>query len=308
MELQPKENWELIPDDRLIVEALKNFQTPEQIEALEAEMLECANSPIMTKHHFGAGVYSREIFMPKGTIAIGHAHTEECLNIVISGSVSVLIEGEIKRVTGPCTFTSAPFSRKVGYVHEDIIWITVHPIGTRSIDKIEAQLFAKSESFKKFEERVGSTAIALASMNADDCFDDRFDYLEVLKEAGLTQQDVDVKCLSEEDMVDMPEDWSAFTHVGTSRIHKNGVMCGPFHFTAGEMIGPARIGDRRTNLGRYTNHSRHPNCYPSVINGDIYLIAKKPINPDSEITIDYREALIASAKADQHLNQLSHTK
>jgi len=63
----------------------------------------------------------------------------------------------------------------------------------------------------------------------------------------------------------------------------------------GEILAPARLGDKRTPIGRYTNHSHKPNAKMEFYNGDIYLVATTGISGcqggrlGDEITTDYRD-------------------
>jgi len=63
----------------------------------------------------------------------------------------------------------------------------------------------------------------------------------------------------------------------------------------GELICPARVSGRRTQAGRYTNHSATPNATMILLdNGDLNLVALADIATDQEITIDYRRSLALS--------------
>jgi len=46
-------------------------------------------------------------------------------------------------------------------------------------------------------------------------------------------------------------------------------------------------GKQRDNLARYVNHSCKPNAYAEVIDDEIWIIAKRRIREDEEITFDY---------------------
>ena len=62
-----------------------------------------------------------------------------------------------------------------------------------------------------------------------------------------------------------------------------------------ELICPARLSGRRTQAGRYTNHSATPNATMILLdNGDLNLVALADINAGQEITIDYRRSLALS--------------
>ena len=46
-------------------------------------------------------------------------------------------------------------------------------------------------------------------------------------------------------------------------------------------------GTSRRNMGRYANHSCHPNAESDVVKGKVILRARKKIKPGEEITYDY---------------------
>ena len=64
---------------------------------------------------------------------------------------------------------------------------------------------------------------------------------------------------------------------------------------AGDLICPARLLNRRTQAGRYTNHSATPNATMTLLdNGDLNLLALIDTDAGQEITIDYRRSLALS--------------
>lgn len=127
-------------------------KTPEEMRAsilkLEAAMMAMPEHQIeiKTTHHFAPGVYMREIFIPKGTTLTGKIHKTEHLNILSRGDISVWTEDGMKRVTASTVIKSQPGIKRVGYAHDDSVWITVHPNVSEEtdVDKIEDMLIAKS--------------------------------------------------------------------------------------------------------------------------------------------------------------------
>ncbi|MGB1226466.1 MAG: hypothetical protein ACPG9K_01130 [Poseidonibacter sp.] len=87
-------------------------------------------------HSFSDGIYAREIFMPKGSLIIGHVHNTTHLNIVSTGSALVSIDGEIQRITAPYTFESESGCRKILYIEEDMFWTTIHKTDDRDLDSL----------------------------------------------------------------------------------------------------------------------------------------------------------------------------
>lgn len=141
------------PDDRLEA-MIAWFDTPEKIEALEAEMLKYEQADMPVKHYFSSGVCLREITMRRGIFAIGGSHRHDCLNIVLKGSASVLVDGKVKRITGPCVFTGKAMDRKVGYIHEDCVWLTAHVLDEMEPEKIVDALCVLTDTYKAHRELV----------------------------------------------------------------------------------------------------------------------------------------------------------
>lgn len=108
-------------------------------------------------HHFAPGVYMREALIPRGMVVTGEIHKTEHLNILSQGKITVWTEDGMKTFTASTVIKSMPGIKRVGYAHEDAVWITVHPNVTdeRDIEKIKGMLLAKS-----FEEVFGPEAIA----------------------------------------------------------------------------------------------------------------------------------------------------
>ena len=111
-----------------------------KIERLEGLMRQEAQIEIKTAHRFADGLYAREIFIPKGTMLTGKIHKREHLNIVALGEISVLTEAGPQRIKAPFTMVSLPGTKRVGYAHEDTVWITVHATDETDIERVEGEL------------------------------------------------------------------------------------------------------------------------------------------------------------------------
>jgi hypothetical protein len=138
---------ELFPVGKIALEIEnKPNSIRERIDSLEKEMLKLEQAPIETTHHFAKGLYAREILIPKGTLLTGKIHKEEHLNIISQGEISVLTEDGVKRIKAPFTMVSRPGTKRVGYAHEDTVWTTIHSSEEKDLEKLEAQLIAKTHS------------------------------------------------------------------------------------------------------------------------------------------------------------------
>lgn len=111
---------------------------------IEAKCKEVEQTEIPLKHHFSKGVYAREIFIPKGTLVVGKIHKHENLNVISKGEISVMSVDGIFKIEAPYTFVSAPGAKRVGYTHEDTIWITFHGTDETDLDKIEEEFICKT--------------------------------------------------------------------------------------------------------------------------------------------------------------------
>lgn len=125
-------------------------RSPEEMRAailkLEAVMMEMKDQQveIKTTHHFAPGVYMREVFIPKGVTLTGKIHKTEHLNILSQGDLSVWTEDGIKRLKASTVIKSQPGIKRVGFAHEDSVWITVHPTEETDLEKLESMLIAKT--------------------------------------------------------------------------------------------------------------------------------------------------------------------
>lgn len=123
----------------------------QRIEAIEKTMLNAPQIEVPLHHAFAPNVYLRQVTMPKGSVIIGHQHKTEHFNIVLSGRASVYMEGEIHEIVAPSIFKSSAGVRKVLFIHETMVWATVHPTSETNLDKLDEELIIKSESFQQHQ-------------------------------------------------------------------------------------------------------------------------------------------------------------
>ena len=94
-------------------------------------------------HRFTPGLYIRQIFMPKGTLAVSKLHKTEHPYVISQGRVSVWMpggDGEVNYLSAPHTGVTKPGTRRVLYVHEDTLWTTFHPTTETDLGRLEALL------------------------------------------------------------------------------------------------------------------------------------------------------------------------
>lgn len=123
------------------------------VDDTEARMLDMPQVECPVAHHFGPGIYIREVTIPEGTLVVGHAHKAAHLCILMAGTLRVLDgEGEVRDLVAPFIFTAPP-GRKVGYAVEgDVVFQNVFATEETDIDTLEEMLVEKSEAFLAAED------------------------------------------------------------------------------------------------------------------------------------------------------------
>lgn len=86
------------------------------------------------------GVYTRTLFIPARSLLVGQVHLKECVNIVAKGDISVLTETGMGRFKAGHVAVSGPGIQKVGYAHEDTVFINVFRTNKTDIQAIESEI------------------------------------------------------------------------------------------------------------------------------------------------------------------------
>jgi hypothetical protein len=263
--------------------------TEEKVQMLEAAFLEQPQVDCSVIHRFGPGVYIREVTIPAGTLSIGHYQTTTHLNNMLTGKVTMVNEdGSHTELVAPQTFISAP-GRKIGYIRETMVWQNIYATNETDIEKLEMMFLRKSETW---EENQKNQQLLLSFDHSEDTAD----YYLAIAEYGFNQETVQTQVQNLNDQCDFPLG-SYKVMVAPSKIDGKGLFA-TGNIEINEIIAPARIDDKRTPAGRFTNHSKNPNAKMILLdNGNINLVAITAIegckggNLGKEITIDYRQAL-----------------
>jgi len=129
--------------------AIKEFR--DEIEIAEEEMLSMDGvlkgkeieklCPLV--HSYGDGCYIRQIFMPKGTLITSKIHKVTHPYFVMTGRASVATENGVETIQAPYQGMTQAGTKRALYIHEDMIWITVHVTDETDLDKIEEEIIAK---------------------------------------------------------------------------------------------------------------------------------------------------------------------
>ena len=108
----------------------------------DAEVGDC----LPLRHVFTPGLYTREIFLPAGTVLTGKLHRHEHPNFLMAGVVDVFTEdGGMEHLEAPMWCVSPAGTKRAIHVIEDAIWITSHsnPTDTQDLEELEKMIIAK---------------------------------------------------------------------------------------------------------------------------------------------------------------------
>lgn len=227
--------------------------------------------------------------MPAGIIAVGHKQKREHLNVLLKGRVRLVNDcGEIDELVAPMVFVGKP-GKKVGYIMEDMVWQNIYATNETDIQTLESIFIEKDEVWDE-DVRRQKQFVPIEIECA------RSDYWRVLAEYGIPHEVARAESENTADMIPFP--YGGYkVMVSDSLIDGRGLLA-TAGIEVGETIAPARIGNKRTPAGRYTNHSPAPNAHFVLRpNGNLDLVSIRGISgcaggrPGEEITVDYRQAL-----------------
>lgn len=263
--------------------------TPAVVERIESAMLALPQAECPVCHHFGPGIYVREVNLPAGITAIGHAQRFPHLNVMLRGRVLMYRDdGSTVELAAPQLFVGPP-GRKIGYVLEDVVWLNVYATSETDIETLERTYLDKSPAWRADREQRGAEERYAHAA-------DRSDFLAMAVESGISPEEIRVQSERTEDLIDMPHgSWPVM--VADSPIEGKGLFA-TAPIAAAMTICPGRIGGKRTPAGRYANHSATPNARAVIgSGGDVEFVAMRDIEgcrggqPGEEITLDYRQVL-----------------
>jgi hypothetical protein len=253
-----------LPDKKIVEDIIRKVDRLPQIEC-----------PV--SHYFAPGIYVREMFIPAGTIAVGHIHKKSHICSVLMGKIAFLkLDRSVDYFEGPQTF-KAGAGRKIVYTLTDSLVQNIHanPDNITDQDILEDLLIEKGEVFS-----------TLINQGQPPRIDDQSDF-ETIVEPDLG-----------EDFVPLPTAFKTSLTIRKSAIEGRGLFT-TWPYTEDEYICPYMIGGRFTEAARYINHSAEPNAMAFQFDsGEIALFAIRNISgcigggPGDEITINYRELSI----------------
>jgi hypothetical protein len=117
------------------------LHTPHQrIVSILPELRQMPQVECIEKHHFGPGLYVKEVTMPVGAVVVGKPHKVEHLCVLLQGRMKLVSEnGEVIEVAAPATFVGKP-GRKIAYIMETVVFQNIFATDETDVEKLELML------------------------------------------------------------------------------------------------------------------------------------------------------------------------
>ena len=94
------------------------------------------------KQHIEGGLYTRELFMPKGSLIVSMIHKQDHPSFLLKGKLSFIADnGTVKNIEAPCTVFTKAGTQRVFYTHEDVEWCCVYKTDETIFEKAEADVY-----------------------------------------------------------------------------------------------------------------------------------------------------------------------
>jgi hypothetical protein len=101
-------------------------------------------------HDFADGQYIRAITMPKGLVVSTKIHAKNHPFFVMKGKCSVYTEDGMQTIEAPYHGITYSGTKRLLYIHDECVWITVHRTDKLSVEEVEEEVIAKDFDEKDF--------------------------------------------------------------------------------------------------------------------------------------------------------------
>tara|TARA_R110000787_G_scaffold272491_1_gene379951 strand:- start:249 stop:767 length:519 start_codon:yes stop_codon:yes gene_type:complete len=95
------------------------------------------------KQRIEGGLYTRELFMPMGSLVVSMIHKQKHPSFLLKGKVSYLTDkGEVDTISAPHTIFTQEGAQRVLYVHEDTEWACIFKTDAKTFEDAELDVYA----------------------------------------------------------------------------------------------------------------------------------------------------------------------
>lgn len=125
---------------RALPVATEALERRRRIHTLEAALLahvpgaDTGPEPV---HLIVDGMYFRQLTIPAGLVVVSKRHGREHLCTVSRGSATVFTEDGMTLIQAPFSWVSPAGAKRVLFVHEEIVWATVHRTDGETVEECE---------------------------------------------------------------------------------------------------------------------------------------------------------------------------
>ena len=124
-------------------------EDPKSLKGYEGEV-GCKYGPL--KHTFTDKQYIRQITMITGSLWTSQIHKIKHPFFVMQGECTVLSELGVSRIRAPYWGVTEPGTKRLLYIHEETVWITVHPTKKKDVNSVVDEVIAKDyDDFENFK-------------------------------------------------------------------------------------------------------------------------------------------------------------
>lgn len=117
--------------------------SPEAVRELERHMMQLPQVDLSTSHVIHAGMCSRTILIPAGTVLTGALTNMDNL-CVMNGDITVTTDDGTVRLTGHHVLPARAGFKRAGFAHADTYWTTVWQTELTDITAIEDEMTSES--------------------------------------------------------------------------------------------------------------------------------------------------------------------
>lgn len=113
------------------------------VQTIENKVKQLPQVETPTEHFFTEGLYTRQVRLPKGTVAVGKRHKAKTLNILIQGTMQVTMDDDPDKVvtlSAPMAFESEAGVKKAVFCVTECVLLNVHRSDETDLEKLEAEI------------------------------------------------------------------------------------------------------------------------------------------------------------------------